>query len=402
MKSILLFLFLVPVLFLSAQYTSADAVAVLKKVSQKLDALPAVRYRQIREMKYHADNYYAIDSATMYIEFKPDLPAGMRFQAERRETFFIYNGLMSITLNNKSKTVDTAGIRSVKYLESNSFAYFSLASLRNNLPIVIANDSISKFLSDTTIDGKELFSVRIEGAGMYLNSFKGINYFTEPGLRRPYFLLIDKRTLHPCQLISKLVQGNDDRDFITVTYRDIQSGASGPDRNTWTYSAYQGKYSPFIPPVKTLLIKPGAVVPAFKFPVYHPLKKDSLSIADLKGKVVLLEFWFKACGPCLKAMPHYNNLQEKFGKDGFELVTINIEDSIQDIAFFYDKYPPTYPMLYNGISLFERLGFSGCPSSLLVDRDGRAVRTFITFNQPVIEQSISELLKPSTEISVTR
>ena len=93
------------------------------------------------------------------------------------------------------------------------------------------------------------------------------------------------------------------------------------------------------------------------------------------------------------AMPHYNALQEKFKKEGFELLTINIEDPIEDIAFFYNKYLPNYKMLFNGQKLFESLGFSGCPSSLLVDRNGRAAKTFFGFNKQEIEASIADLLK---------
>jgi hypothetical protein len=49
-------------------------------------------------------------------------------------------------------------------------------------------------------------------------------------------------------------------------------------------------------------------------------------------------------------------------------------------------------MLYNGMSLFQRLGFTGCPSSLLVDRNGKAAQTFFGFNPEEIEKSVSALL----------
>ena len=50
-------------------------------------------------------------------------------------------------------------------------------------------------------------------------------------------------------------------------------------------------------------------------------------------------------------------------------------------------------MLYKGLSLFESLGFEGCPSSLLVDREGKVADTFFGFDQDVIEKRISELLR---------
>jgi len=376
-----------------AQTRDKDVITTLEKVSQKLNQLSGVHYRYNREMKYHADNYHNKDSATMYIDFKSGLPIGLRFQAKKTDAFFIYDGKMTIRLDNKNMTIDSTIILQVKQLESNSFLFNSLASLRNNLPVVIANDSIRKELSDTLVDGRNLISIRMEGRGMYLNPLKGINYFDEPGLRRPYFLLIDKQTLLPYQFIAKIVNGTDDRDFIKVTYLDIQQNPVSPASDSWSYANYQNKYKPYVEPRKVAVVKPGAPIPFFNYPVFNPMKSDSLSLTDLKGKVVLLEFWFKSCGPCIKAMPHYNDLQQKFGKNNFELVTINIEDGIEDIEFFYKKYPPSYKMLYNGLGLFEALGFNGCPSSLLVDRNGKAARTFFGFDQEAIEKSISELLK---------
>ena len=137
MKAILFALLFISCCTISTFAQETNAITILKQVSQKLDALPSVSYQYIREMKYYADNYHSLDTAGVYMEFKSGLPMGLRFQAEQRGGLFIYDGKMTINLDNKSLTVDTTIIRSVKMMESNSFLYHSLAMIRNNLPLVI-------------------------------------------------------------------------------------------------------------------------------------------------------------------------------------------------------------------------------------------------------------------------
>jgi thiol-disulfide isomerase/thioredoxin len=46
---------------------------------------------------------------------------------------------------------------------------------------------------------------------------------------------------------------------------------------------------------------------------------------DRQGKLVLLDFWHTRCGPCLRAIPHLNELQKKYGRDGLEVIGIACE-----------------------------------------------------------------------------
>ena len=390
MKSFFSIIFLVYVLCVSAQVPGTTATAVLNSVSQKLNSLFSVSYSYIREMRYYADNYDSKDTASMYIEFSPALPMGVRFQAARNGDLYIYDGKRILDIDANMMTIDSSTASSERML-SNSFLYNSMASLRNNLPMIIKSDSFSKVLSDTVLNGRQLLSIRMEAAGTYLGAVTGTGRMDDPSLRRPYFLLVDKKTLLPYQFVSKLVNGADDRDYIRVTYSDVKPNPPAKAGRSWTYAAYEGKYKPYVEPVKVPLVKAGDLLPSFRLPVYTEKGSDSLSSELLRGKLVLVEFWFKSCGPCIKAMPHYNALQEKYKSQGFELVTINLDDPVEDVAYFYKKYPPAYRMLYNGISLFESLGFEGCPSSVLVDRTGKVVKTFYGFNGDEIGKSIEGL-----------
>lgn len=66
---------------------------------------------------------------------------------------------------------------------------------------------------------------------------------------------------------------------------------------------------------------------------------NTLSLADYKGKVILLNFWATWCGPCVIEMPHLNNVQKKYRLAGLEVVPISIDKGgVNSIQKFYDRH----------------------------------------------------------------
>jgi thiol-disulfide isomerase/thioredoxin len=148
----------------------------------------------------------------------------------------------------------------------------------------------------------------------------------------------------------------------------------------------------YVAPIKIPVVKPRTILPDFTLANYSTSGIDSVSFIQYKGKVVLVDFWFKSCSPCMEAMPHYNELQTQFRKDGFELLTVNVEDPVADIKFFYDKHQPIYKMMYGGGKLWHSLGFTGCLSSVLLDRNGKVEEAIYGFNKEQLSKKIMALL----------
>lgn len=370
---------------------SRPAVAVLQKTVAVLNSFTKVSYHYTREMKYYGDNYHDIDSAAMYVEYIKNSPVGLRFQANQERSAFIYDGGMTLRLDKKAMTIDSASMKTAREMESSSFLYHSLPMLRNILPLIINNDSIQKTVSDTTISAQPFLCVKLEGPGMYF-TLTDIRRTQSPVAQKVYYLIVDKKTYLPFQFIAKFIRGNDDRDFVTVTYTSINTRPVVPPAVSWTYTAYAHQYQPFRPEVKVPMVKAGDIANNFRLPDYTPGFMDSVSLYQFAGKVVLLDFWFKSCGPCMEAMPHYNALQNKFDTAYFQLLSINIEDGESDMKFFFNKYRPTYKMLYKGGEVFKRLGLPGCPSLVLLDKKGKVVQVAVGFNQQAIERKIEEVM----------
>ena len=100
----------------------------------------------------------------------------------------------------------------------------------------------------------------------------------------------------------------------------------------------------------------------------------AITLADFKGKVVLLNLWATWCAPCRKEMPHLDQLQAELGSDGFEVVAISIDrGSPEKSRKFLDEINAKALKLYHDPS--AQLSFTlktiGMPSTLLIDAEGR-------------------------------
>jgi cytochrome c biogenesis protein CcmG/thiol:disulfide interchange protein DsbE len=96
------------------------------------------------------------------------------------------------------------------------------------------------------------------------------------------------------------------------------------------------------------------------------------SLAQYKGKVVLLNFWASWCPPCTKELPLLERTQQRISKQGGLVLGINTRDASEDAMQFVDRFKLTFPSLRDGSGDYaERWGLTGYPESFVLDRDGR-------------------------------
>ncbi len=102
----------------------------------------------------------------------------------------------------------------------------------------------------------------------------------------------------------------------------------------------------------------------------------ALSLADYKGKVVLLNFWATWCAPCVKEMPSLDRLQAAMGKDKFVVVPLSLDGpSKPKVAPFYkDKNLANLGVYFDkGKKVQQTLDVSVLPTSILIDAQGREI-----------------------------
>lgn len=118
--------------------------------------------------------------------------------------------------------------------------------------------------------------------------------------------------------------------------------------------------------------------------------------AKMKGKIVLLNFWFAACKPCITEIASLNELQRKFKKDNFEVLSVSTD--AQSIAKqLAVRKNMDYTVAANGKAVAERLKVVTFPTSFLIDKQGVIREVFIGASADDATHTYSEV-KPHIEV----
>jgi len=126
-----------------------------------------------------------------------------------------------------------------------------------------------------------------------------------------------------------------------------------------------------------------------------------VSLADQKGKVVLVDFWATWCPPCVAEIPRINALQAKYGDKGFAVLGVNLDAAhpqvkdanraIPIVRRFLVNFRVTWPTVLNGSGSedFARAyGVTEIPANFLIDRDGKIVHVELSGEE--LEKVVAE------------
>ncbi|REE98018.1 TlpA family protein disulfide reductase [Thermomonospora umbrina] len=129
------------------------------------------------------------------------------------------------------------------------------------------------------------------------------------------------------------------------------------------------------------------------------LDDKPLKLADLRGKVVVVNFWASWCAPCRGEAPTLQKLSTEHRPQGVEFVGIDVKDSKDQAKAMERTFEITYPSLFDGDArltlAFREIPPNAIPSTLILDRAGRvAVRIIgpVTYSKlnPLINKIAAE------------
>lgn len=137
----------------------------------------------------------------------------------------------------------------------------------------------------------------------------------------------------------------------------------------------------------------GQPAPNFRFTTVLNGPQSSLTLAQLRGKVVLLEFWGTFCGPCLTAMPHLQELQRQFAGQ-LQVVAISADSPARLGRFLQARHSNLLFAAVLGAtqdSLQQFFSYQIIPHSVLLDATGRIVAS--TSPENITAQVLSRVIK---------
>lgn len=115
-----------------------------------------------------------------------------------------------------------------------------------------------------------------------------------------------------------------------------------------------------------------------------------ISLADFRGKTVLVNFWASWCGPCVLEMPALQKLHESLQAKGFSVLALAVDDDLELVKQFQKEKGLTFPIAMASNDDLRAYKLSGFPETLILDSAGKIVM----FLDPADGSPTSRVLGP--------
>jgi thiol-disulfide isomerase/thioredoxin len=294
-----------------------------------------------------------------------------------RASFFIVPGLVKIAF--KDAKANNAVITGSKIQQEYDLLLKHTKKETDELNRLSAGYTlISSQLKDGSIDSKTATEKRNEIDKVY-----------NPIVRQKSNKELSYMTRYPNSYVSLLLLytfvGRLSPDSIDIHYSKLSENVKGSTLD-YSFLAYNSRYRKAIAAEYPFdKVKINEIAPHFL--IYNTVTNDSISVDDLKGKVLLLEFWGLYCYPCLKANPTLEDIRKQFGKEKLEIIAINNneEQEVPALVKYINKnrllewiHVSTNANVKQVNSLMLKGDFSnysglGVPRTILIDKNGRVV-----------------------------
>ena len=117
----------------------------------------------------------------------------------------------------------------------------------------------------------------------------------------------------------------------------------------------------------------------------------TITLSQLRGKVVLLDFWATWCAPCRLAIPHLNDLYKAYRERGLEIIGLSLDKgSPERVRKFAHNMGIEYAIIMANDDLVTKYGISPIPTTYLIDRKGYISNKWVGFSQTLMSKITAE------------
>ena len=124
---------------------------------------------------------------------------------------------------------------------------------------------------------------------------------------------------------------------------------------------------------------------------------ENVKLSEMRGDVVMINFWASWCGPCRQEMPLLEEMYKKYSDLGFVLLGVNVEEDSSKAGELLREIPVSFPILYDNTNKVTKLyKVVAMPSTVMVGRDGNMRylhRGYLPGYEAEYVKQIKELIK---------
>jgi peroxiredoxin len=363
--------------------------AVLDSTVSRMACIDVVEYDHRFCLKQDLYDDAVADSVKWLFDFtKKENALGARYRSLQPLREWIYNGNNASILNLKSGSVTHLDNPDRSWLTNNIFLINSLYVLHQLLPIMVKDTSVNFIrLNDTVVGGVENFKYRIILNGKKIDPTLVLK--ENKGKQANYELLLSKQTFLPTRFSQMLGKG-----FWEASFSNVRINPSVPD-SIWSTDRLERLASnakQAAPPQKPVHaeLTVGSEAPDWSLP---SLNGELVRLSDLKGKTVVLEFWFPACAPCAEAIPSLNAIYQRYTSDTWKLYGVEFTNARVDaIRVHVKEHAMHYPILHTADKVSQLYAITGAPTIFLIDKQGIIRYISSGFHEEELLKAIEENL----------
>lgn len=304
-------------------------------------------------------NEMTFNKESIFVRMPNDNNFGYYFKIKSKENYYLYNGQNAVTdLNYQDSTYN--------FIEPKSYAISLIGYINEVKQKLNGPNSISQE-RDTTINAVPCFHFIETGVDSNANENGNYSYT---------HWFIGKQSNNILANIStwKMTDAGNNvlYNYVKSSYSDFKFNQDNVDISSLE-----------IPPSfhlkqKHTLLKIGTPAPTWAL---YSTDGNKLSLSELKGKVVLIDFSYVGCLPCMQAIKPMNNLHEQYKNKEVEIVSIYPIDNTASVAKYVKKYGIKYPVYIDANSLPAKYQITGYPCFYFIGKDGKIANVIAGYSE---------------------
>jgi len=395
-------LFAIGLLAMSIASYGQDAKGIMEKTYSKCQSIQSGSYYMTKHMKYMSTNDTSKSSFDCAFEKLKDdtlYSCAFHYKAFLESEYtgdVLYTGSDFLTTNNKDSTatiMSTALWAKEIQAYRHNYTFYTPFTTKDSSPLPHDSDFVDgrytfKFIGEEYLNDSPCYHVQVNEIpeNDTESSIKTLQIEFHYWIIKSDFVPIQFSTAYDVVMNNDTMHQYEKDVFNRCEINDLK------DKSILTLNSIPPCYriKDFIPYKGPSLLPNDTLAPNWELP---SLTGEQINLTDLSGQLVLIDFFYKSCYPCMQALPTLQALNERYEGKGLRVVGIDPYDKREDgITTFLSKRGVTYMVLLGGKEVSKDYRVSAYPTMYLIDKTGKIILSQVGYGKGT-EGMLEEIIK---------